>query len=97
MVDLYIHSPIRLHGVLHRDNFSFYLYHTGLEVHTAVVLFWDITSCFNGLHGVISQNKELFNSCVNDHLTLHSMIKQDEKNTDWDKRLFAGGGPIYEE
>jgi hypothetical protein len=26
-VDLYIHSPIRLHGVMkHRDNFAFFIY-----------------------------------------------------------------------
>jgi hypothetical protein len=35
-VDLYIHSPIRLHGVVHRDNFTFTL--CLIHVHLTSVL-----------------------------------------------------------
>jgi hypothetical protein len=41
-MDLYIHSPIRLHGevliVKHRDNFTFYLNHLGSEALKWVVM-----------------------------------------------------------
>jgi hypothetical protein len=41
-MDLYIHSPIRLHGevliIQHRDNFTFYLNHLESEAHKRVVM-----------------------------------------------------------
>jgi hypothetical protein len=35
-VELYLHSPIRLHGVVLRDNFTFYLYYDHAPAHKAL-------------------------------------------------------------